>query len=99
MVRNKGRNLDNDKARSDLLIDNDCSDDLKTKLSKLSEEGNFEKKNWWMHKKKTMQYADKKKMPIEKSKVVDMLRHSNVFKGKIVGEIETYFKFQNNPMF
>ena len=99
MVRNKGRNLDTDKARSALLIDNDCSDDFKAKLSKLSEEENFAKKNWWMHNKKTMKFADKKKMPIDKSKVVDLLRHSNVFKGKVVDEIETYFKFQNNPMF
>lgn len=52
-----------------------------------------------MHNKKTMKYADKKKMPIEKEKVVDMLRHSNVFKHKIIGELETYFSYQNNPNF
>jgi len=40
-----------------------------------------------------MSYADKKKMPIDKSTVVDMLRHSNVFKGKIIDEVETYFNY------
>jgi len=76
-----------------MLIDNDCSDELKTRLSKLSEEENFEKKNWYLHNKKTMKYADKKKMPVDKTKVVDALRHSNVFKSKMVGELETYFNF------
>lgn len=53
-MRNKGRNLDNDKARSNLLIDNDCSDDLKAKLSQISEDENFAKKNYYMHNKKTL---------------------------------------------
>ena len=52
-----------------------------------------------MHKKKTMKYADKKKMPIDKKKVVDMLRHQNVFRYKVINELDTYFEFQNNYNF
>jgi hypothetical protein len=82
-----------------LLIDSDCSDDFKSKLAEISEVENFALKNRWMHNKKTMKYADKKKMPIDKSKVVDMLRHQNVFKKKIIDEVDTYFEYQNNSNF
>ena len=75
MMKNKNRNLDDSVRRSQLLIDNECSDEYRTKLAKLSEEENFALKNRWMHQKKTMQFADKKKMPIDRSKVVDLLRH------------------------
>jgi len=68
-------------------------------LAKISEDENWNLKNRYIHNKKTMNYADKKKMPVDKSKVVDMLRHQNVFKKKAIDEIETYFEFQNNPNF
>lgn len=100
LVKNKARKeLNNDVRHTQMLIDNDCSDEFKQKLAKMSEEENFALKNRWMHNKKTMKYAEKKKMPIDKSKVADMLRHQNVFKAKMVDEIETYFEHQNNPNF
>ena len=100
LIKSKSRReLNNDARRTQELIDDDCSDELKAKLAKMSEEENFALKNRYMHNKKTMKYADKKKMPIDKSKVVDMLRHQNVFKKKVIDEIETYFEFQNNPNF
>lgn len=99
LVRNKGRNLNNETRRTNTLIDNDCSDDFKEKLAKVSEDENYALKNRWWHEKKTMQYADKKKMPIDKSKVVDLLRHQNIFKAKVVEELDTYFEYQNNSMF
>lgn len=68
-------------------------------MAKLSEEENFALKNRWMHQKKTMAYADKKRMPIDRSKVVDLLRHQNVFRDKIINEVDTYFEFQNNVQF
>jgi len=39
-----------------------------------------------------MRHADKKKMPIDKSKVRDLLRHQNTFREKIVDEIGTYYE-------
>lgn len=93
MIRNKGRELNNETRRSHLLTDNACSDDFKTKLAKMSEEENFNLKNRWMHNKKTMKYADKKRMPVDKSKVVDLLRHQNVFKDKIINELDTYWEY------
>jgi hypothetical protein len=39
-----------------------------------------------------MEYADKKRMPMDKQKVVDLLRHQNVFKAKLIDEVGTYFE-------
>lgn len=46
-----------------------------------------------------MNWADKKKMPIEKSKVKDLLRYQNVFRDKINNEIHTYSEQENNVSF
>lgn len=92
MVKNKRRSMNAQTLASDLLIDEACSDDLKKKFAKLSEEENFALKNTFKHQQDTMRHADKKRMPIDKSKVRDLLRHQNLFKEKIVDEIGTYYE-------
>lgn len=37
-----------------------------------------------------MQYADSAKMPIEKSKVKDLLRYQNIFRNKINEQLQVY---------
>jgi len=49
-------------------------------LAKLSEESNFQMKNRYRHDKFTMQYADKKRMPIDETSVRDMLRNQHIFR-------------------
>lgn len=71
-------------------------DEFQKKLAKLSEEENYALKNRYRHQNKTMNYADKSRMPIDDSKVVDLLRFQGEFKHKIVKEIGTYFMFQRN---
>jgi hypothetical protein len=66
---------------------------LKERLAKVSEEANFALKNSFKHKKDTMNWADKKKMPIDKSKVKDLLRNQHIFRDKMNTELETYSKF------
>lgn len=51
MIRNKGRQLDNSSRRSDVLTDNACNDEIKSKLAKLSEDENFALKNRWFFQK------------------------------------------------
>lgn len=81
LIKNKSRReLNNDARRTQELIDEACSNEFLEKLAKISEEENFALKNRWYHNHKTMYYADKSKMPIDKSKVVDLLRNSNSFK-------------------
>ena len=46
-----------------------------------------------------MQYADKSKMPIEKSKVRDLLRNQHIFKHKIQEEVGTYREWNESTQF
>lgn len=66
MIKNRSRNLDNQVRRSETLTDNACADDLKERLATLSEDENFALKNRWYFNKSTMNYADKKRMPIDR---------------------------------
>lgn len=66
------------------------------KLAKISEEENFNLKNRYRHQQKTMNFADKKRMPIHESKVADLLRNSHIYRSKIVDEVGTFEKEMNN---
>lgn len=99
LLRNKNKSHDNDARRSKNLIDQSCSDELKKQLAKISEEENFALKNRFKHDKDTMKYADKKRMPIEKNKVKDLLRNQHIFKDKISQEVGTYREWEENTQF
>lgn len=76
LLRNTKRSSGGDsQKRTNALIDESCSDELKKQLARLSEEENFALKNRFKHEKDTMKYADKRRMPIEKNKVKDLLRN------------------------
>ena len=46
-----------------------------------------------------MKYADKSRMPIEKSKVRDMLRNQHIFRHRIQEEVGTYREWNENTQF
>lgn len=69
---------------------------VEEKMAKISEEENFNLKNRYRHQKKTMNFADKKRMPIHESKVADLLRNSHIYRSKIVDEVGTFEKELNN---
>ena len=48
---------------------------MKTRLATLSEEGNWNMKSRYTHQNDTMAHAKKERMPIDKSKVKDLLRN------------------------
>jgi hypothetical protein len=48
---------------------------IETKLAKLSEEENFNSKNRYRLQRTKLDYADKKRMPIDESKLKDVLRN------------------------
>lgn len=70
----------------------DVCPQIETKMAEVSEEENFNLKNRYRHQWKTMNFADKKRMPIHESKVADLLRNSHIYRSKIVNEIGTYQK-------
>lgn len=63
------------KNEEDRLYAYITSDDIKVKLAKVSEEENHALKNRYRHQRKTMDFAEKKRMPIDESKVKDLLRN------------------------
>lgn len=44
-----------------------------------------------------MDYVDHKKMPVDESKVKDLLRNQHIFRDKFNKEIGTYQQLQDNP--
>lgn len=73
------------------------SGDFETKLAAVSEKENYDMKNWYRHSKKTLQWADKKRMPVDETKVRDMLRHQHIFRDKLLNEVRNYEMNEKNP--
>lgn len=90
LIKNKGRSQSASEQRTHELIDQACSDDLRAELARISEEENYALKNRYKHQKDTMQYADAAKMPIEQTKVKDLLRYQNLFREKVLEELQVY---------
>lgn len=61
-------------------------------LAEISEEENYALKNRYRHQRLTMDYADKKRMPVDERSVRDMLRNQHLFRNKMKKEISTYTK-------
>jgi hypothetical protein len=72
---------------------------LETELAKLSEEANYEKKNYYRHNAKTLHFIDKKRQPISKDKVTELLRHQDVMKVHVQKELNTYMQVFQRDQF
>jgi hypothetical protein len=72
-VRNSNRSL-GDSISGD-IFDEMTFQTIETKLAKLSEEENFNSKNRYRLQRTKLDYADKKRMPIDESKLKDVLRN------------------------
>jgi len=99
LAKSKNRNLNTHAQRSMDMIDEACSDRLKTELAKISEDESFAAKNRYMLDNKRMKYADKQKMPIKASRVKDLLRNQHLVRAAIEDEVNTYTTFQENTQF
>jgi len=90
LIKNKSRDQSLSKQISLNLIDEACSDNEKAALSKISEEENFALKARYKHDNDTAKWADPKRMPIDDTKVRDLLRYQHQFRGKILDEMNVY---------
>jgi len=99
LLRNNNRSSHAITSRTNNLIDSACSDEEKQRLAKLSEEANFALKNTHVHQNTTMQYADKKRMPIDSDKVRDILRNEHIIRHEMDTKIGTYTGQQMNNQF
>lgn len=93
LINNKDRCANPADQRRNDLIDAACSNAEKERLAKLSEDANFALKNTYKHQNDTMRFADKKRMPIDHTKVRDILRNQHIARHRIDSEIGTYTSF------
>jgi hypothetical protein len=96
-LRNSGRQLGEDINHE--ILDEMTLQTIEQKLAKLSEEENFNAKNRYRLQRTKLDYADKKRMPIDESKLKDVLRNQSTFKVAINKEIGNYSKEIYNPQF
>jgi hypothetical protein len=96
-LRNTGRQLGEDINHE--ILDEMTLQTIEQKLAKLSEEENFNAKNRYRLQRTKLDYAEKKRMPIDESKLKDVLRNQSTFKVAINKEIGNYTKEIYNPQF
>lgn len=100
MLKNEKRTEMSDNLhRRSKLVDEACNDSLKEELARISEEENFMMKNAYHHQTEVMNYARKEKMPIDKSKVRDMLRNQHLYRAQITNDVNTYEREQMNTSY
>ena len=76
MIKNEQRRMIVPGQEADIqAINSACSNQFETELAKLSEKAKYEKKNHYLHQRRTLDYADKRRMPIDERKVKDLLRY------------------------
>lgn len=75
------------------------SNQVEEKLSKLSEDENYTAKNRYRLQRTKLDFAEKKRMPIDESKIKDVLRNQPAFKSAIDSEIGNYEQVRRNPQF
>lgn len=54
-------------------------------------------KNWYRHARRTMDWADKSRMPVDERKVRDMLRNQHIVRNKVLNEVSNYELDEKNP--
>jgi hypothetical protein len=84
--------LQNDQRSSikEKIFAAETSNELEKKLALVSEEENHNVKNWYRHQRQTLDWADKKRMPVDERKVRDMLRNQHIFRRAILDEVPNY---------
>lgn len=70
--------MKNENTQSEQLLASQCNTAVEEKLAKISEEENFNLKNYYRHTTQTLKWADKKRMKVDEHKVRDMLRNQHI---------------------
>jgi len=81
------------------LLTSMTSNEIEEKLAKISEEENFLSKNRYRLQRTKLDHAQKSRMPIDESKIRDVLRNRSTFKVKVSEEIGNYDAVRYNPQF
>lgn len=84
LVKNK-RSSDDDQ-----LLDSLVDEEPLRQLAELSEQSNYELKNRYRHDKRTMQYANKRRMKVDERTVREMLRNQHHVRQRLNVEVPNY---------
>lgn len=81
----------------DTIIEKMSGTNEEERLAKISEDANYALKNRYRHQRQTMDFADNKRMPVDETKVRDLLRNQHLYREKMDQEVGTYSALQHNP--
>lgn len=97
-IQNSNRR-EGDTFLNDGLLDEFVNRNIETKLSEISEDANFQNKNRYRLQRTLIDYADKKRMPVDESKLKDILRNHTAVRHRMDKEIGTYSDKQKNTQY
>ena len=80
-------------------MDQTVDDTQLKELAQLSETEHYNMKNRYRHQRQTMDFAEKKRMPIDENSVRDMLRNQHIFRWKMENELSTYTHEKDKAQF
>jgi len=99
LLRNRRGACADGQELTNRLMDNATDDTFLKEIAAVSEAENFALKNRYIHQKNTMNFADKKRMPIDESSVREMLRNQHIIRDKASRELNTYTAMQEKTQF
>ena len=99
LIKNRHGDCAAGQELSQALMDEAVDNSALEEIAKLSETEHFNVKNRYRHQRQTLDYADKKRMPVDESTVRDMLRNQHIMRWKIEKELPTYSSMMNNNQF
>jgi len=74
----------------DLMLTSMINKTVEEQLAKISEDENFNMKNRYRLQRKTLDHADKRRMPVDEKKIKDLLKDRTNYKVGIHREIGNY---------
>ena len=99
LIKNRHGDCAAGQELSQALMDEAVDNSALEEIAKLSETEHFNVKNRYRHQRQTLDYADKKRMPVDENTVRDMLRNQHIVRWKIENELPTYSSMMNNNQF
>ena len=83
LIKNRHGACADGKVLTETLMDQAMDDTKLMEIAQLSETEHFNMKNRYRHQRETLDYAQKKRMPVDERTVRDMLRNQHIVRWTI----------------
>ena len=90
LLNNKHGNVPIGEEILEQVMDSSVDNSDLVALAEVSEEENYLKKNRYRLQRTTIDFADKKRMPVDEKSVRDILRNQHIVRWKMRNELRTY---------